>query len=337
MKKRIITGIILSTMVLTLFAGCSKSETDGGSSKKTIVLKLSHHVTEGDSNDILFNEFADLVSEKTNGEVEIDIYANGQLYGQKDGLEALTLGTLDLAMSDTSLWSNYDVSTGLLDMPYVFKSREHAIKVSSSDIVDPIKQKLIDSAGIRPIMIQCLDFRNTFLKDMEVSTYEDFKNLKIRVPEAPTIIKTYQNVGANPVVIPSGEAYTSVQTGVADGLEGHAEYMVLQKFYEVAKNYVQTQHVMTFTSLNMSEDVYTSLSDSHKTALNEAAREALEYFYEYTEELFAQKFDELEANGVTITDIDRTPFQDAVKPYVAEFVEEYGLQDLYAEIQKAGE
>ena len=150
-------------------------------------------------------------------------------------------------------------------------------------------------------------------------------------------IAAFEAIGANPIVIPSGEAYTAVQTGVADALEGHAEYMVLQKFYEVAKNYVQTQHVMTFTALNMSEQVYQSLTDEQKQAFAEAADEALDYFYDYTENLFEEKYAELEEQGVKITEIDRTPFEEACAPFIQEFIEENDLQDLYDQIVAAAE
>lgn len=345
MKKklsRVLSGVLSLLMVSALLTGCGQqgssdqTGSEGGAAEPR-VLKLSHHCTEGDSNDILFNKFAELVKEKTNGEIEIDIYANGQLYGQKDALEALKLGTLDMAMSDTALWANYDPACGILDMPYIFKSREHAIKVASSDIIDPVKERLVESAGIRPILVECLNFRNSLVKDMDIDSFEDFKGLKMRTPEAPMTIAAFEAIGANPVVIPSGEAYTAVQTGVTDGLEGHAEYMVLQKFYEVAKNYVQTQHVMTFTALNMSEQVYQTLTDSQKEAFAEAGAEALEYFYDYTEKLFDEKFAELEADGVKITEIDRTPFEEACSPFINQFIQENDLQDLYDAIMAAAE
>ena len=351
MKKklsRILSAVMCMAVILALSAcgggsgGSGSSDSSdapsgGDAGVETRTLKLSHHCTEGDSNDILFNKFAELVKEKTNGEIEIDIYANGQLYGQKEALEALKLGTLDMGMSDTALWANYDPACAILDMPYMFKSREHAIKVASSDIIDPIKERLVSSAGIRPILVECLNFRNSFVKDMAIDSYEDFKGLKMRTPEAPMTIAAFEAIGANPIVIPSGEAYTAVQTGVADGLEGHAEYMVLQKFYEVAKNYVQTQHVMTFTALNMSEQVDQSLTDSQKAAFDEAAAEALEYFYDYTNDLFDKMYTELENQGVTITDLDRTPFEEACAPFIQNFVDENGLQEVYDAIQAAAE
>ena len=300
---------------------------------KPRTLTLSCHVTENDSNMVLFKKFAELVGKNSNGELVVDIYPNGQLYGQSNALQALKLGTLDFAMSDTSLWANYDAGCGLLDLPYVFKTRDQAIKVCSSDLIDPIKERLIKAAGIRPVTVECLNFRNCFVKNMDINSYEQFKNLKMRTPEAPTIVKFFELIGANPSVIASGEAYTAVQTGVVDGLEGHAEYMVLQKFYEVAKNYVQTEHVMTFTALNMSEKAYQSLTDSQKKAINDAARDALKYFYDYTDKLFAEKYKELEDHGAIITKVDKTPFENAVKPYVEEFVKKYNEEDLYNKIQ----
>lgn len=345
MKRFLATVLTVSTLCISLTAcggSGAASQTASGSAAgasssanvKTRELTLSCHVTEDDSNMVLFKKFAELVNQKTNNEIKITIYPNGQLYGQKDALEALKLGTLDLAMSDTSLWANYDASCGLLDLPYVFDTRKQAIDVSSSDIIQPIKDRLVKAAGIRPITVECLNFRNCLVKNMNINSIDGFKNLKMRTPEAPTIIKFFELIGANPSVIASGEAYTAVQTGVADGLEGHAEYMVLQKFYEVAKNYVQTEHVMTFTTLNMSEKVYQSLTDSQKTAFTDASKEALTYFYQYTDKLFDEKYAELEKDGVKITKVDKAPFKAAVKPYVDDFVKKNNWEDLYNTIQK---
>ncbi|QTQ11587.1 TRAP transporter substrate-binding protein [Treponema parvum] len=336
------TGKLMAVVCAVFFAisfnvfanGAEDSSGKGSRGVKTRTLTLSCHVTDNDSNMVLFKKFAELIEQKTGGVLKIDIYPNGQLYGQNNALEALKLGTLDFAMSDTSLWANYDAGCGLLDLPYMFKTRKQAINVCSSDIINPIKERLVKVAGIRPITVECLNFRNCLVKNMNVNSYAQFKNLKMRTPEAPTIVKFFELIGANPSVIASGEAYTAVQTGVVDGLEGHAEYMVLQKFYEVAKNYVQTEHVMTFTALNMSERVYQSLTDSQKTAMAEAAQEALKYFYEYTDKLFSEKYQELKDYGVKITMVDKTQFENAVRPYIEDFVKKYQEEDLYKKIQE---
>ena len=123
-----------------------------------------------------------------------------------------------------------------------------------------------------------------------------------------------------------------MQTGVVDALEGHAEYMVNMKFYEVAKNYVQTEHVMTFTAMNMSEKTWESLSAEEQQIITEASQEALDYFYDFTTEVYEKAYAELENNGVVITSVDKTPFINACKPYVEKFVKDNQLEDLYEEI-----
>ena len=87
----------------------------------------------------------------------------------------------------------------------------------------------------------------------------------------------------------------------------------------------------------MSEQVYQTLTDSQKEAFAEAGAEALEYFYDYTEKLFDEKFAELEADGVKITEIDRTPFEEACSPFINQFIQENDLQDLYDAIMAAAE
>ena len=204
--------------------------------------------------------------------------------------------------------------------------------VAFCDVIRERAEKAAGEYGIPGAQV-CGDYKE-LLANPEV---EVVHVLTPNVSHSEITIAAFEAIGANPIVIPSGEAYTAVQTGVADGLEGHAEYMVLQKFYEVAKNYVQTQHVMTFTALNMSEQVYQSLTDSQKAAFDEAAAEALEYFYDYTNDLFDKMYTELENQGVTITDLDRTPFEEACAPFIQNFVDENGLQEVYDAIQAAAE
>lgn len=303
-----------------------------------VELKLSTHCTDDDANTVLAKAFAEAVSQLSNGNMKVDVYTNGQLFGQAEALAALRQGTLDFANSDTSLFANYTPKAAVFDLPYLFESRKQAINaVKNKELKAKIQEAMVKASGIRPIIIEPMNFRNSLVKDMNKKDFADFKNLKMRTPEAPTIIAAFKAFGANPVVIPSGEAYTAVQTGVADGLEGHAEYMVLQKFYEVAKNYVQTQHVMTFTAYSMSEKTYQKLNKDQQEIIAKAADIALDKFLEYTDKLFEQKYKELEDKGVKITKTDLAPFRDAVKDYKAEFIAKNDLKELVAIIDKLDE
>ena len=104
--KKLLAVLMAATMMIAFGAcGGSESGTDGSADEGPRVLKMSHHIAETDSSAILAEKFAELVNEKSGGKLKIEIYGNGQLYGQADALEALKMGSLDLAMSDTSLYS----------------------------------------------------------------------------------------------------------------------------------------------------------------------------------------------------------------------------------------
>ncbi|GEM_PF-373146 len=293
---------------------------------------MSTHCSETDSNYLYALAFQKAVETLSGGAMKVEVYANGSLFGQADALQATQQGTLDIANSDTALLANYNPGAGVLDIPFLMKNRDQALKcVQDDEFLDYINEMLADS-GMHVLAILPLNFRNSLVKDMDIDSVDDFKGFIMRTPEAPHTIAAFEAIGATPTVIPSGEAYTSVQTGVADGLEGHAEYMVLQKFYEVAKNYVQTQHVFTFTDYVISQKVYDGLTDKQKEVVDRAAKLAQGVHIAYTANLYPAMYAELEAQGCKITEIDIQPFIDATEDYRNNYIAENGLEDLVEKI-----
>lgn len=289
---------------------------------------MSTHCSETDSNYLYALAFQKAVDKLSGGKMSVNVYASGQLFGQADALQATQQGTLDIANSDTALLANYNPAAGILDIPFLFANREQALKVVQDKEIIAYINKMIEGSGMHLLSVMPLNFRNAFCKDLKIASVEDFKGFIMRTPEAPHTIAAYEAIGATPTVIPSGEAYTSVQTGVADGLEGHAEYMWLQKFYEVAKNYVQTQHVFTFTDYVISKKVYDGLTEAQKQVINRAADAALQVHINYTSQLFPAMYANLQNAGVKITEIDRKPFEDATANYRNTYVKENNLQEL---------
>ena len=295
-------------------------------------LTMNTHCTENDSNYLYALAFKQAVETLSGGAMSVEVYANGQLFGQADALQAVQQGTLDIANSDTALLANYDKAAGVLDIPFLMKNREQAVRCVQDDEFAAFINSMIEPSDMHLLSILPLNFRNALVKDMNIDSVDDFKGFIMRTPEAPHTIAAYEAIGATPTVIPSGEAYTSVQTGVADGLEGHAEYMVLQKFYEVAKNYVQTQHVFTFTDYVMSGKVYNGLTDKQREVIDAAAKQAQGVHIAYTANLYPAMYATLEANGCKITEIDIQPFVDATEEYRNNYIEQYNLQDLIAKV-----
>ncbi len=338
-KKRVALAILLSSCLLVgLLTGCSKkqaNEANDGTSSTTRVLKMGHHLSDTDGNNQMAQKFAELVEKKTDGRYKIEIYTNGQLGGQKECLESLKTGTLDMSISDTGLLANYVSSIGLLDLPYMFDSREQARKIMDGVIGTEIKEQVAKESGIRPLTIEGVLFRDTLLNNKKALSPADFKGIKIRTPENPVITMTFQAFGATPVAIPSGEVYSAMQTGIVDGLEGNAEFVTLSKYFEVAKTCLKTGHILTNTTMNISEKVWQEISAEDQQKFIEAGKEALDFFYPLYDKIASDSEQTMKQAGVEFIEVDKDPFKQAVKPAVEDYVQKNNLQDLYQKLKQS--
>lgn len=336
--KKICAWLLALVMALSL-AACGGNDGNGGatsgntSSGGAKVLRLSTHLSGDHSTMQMAEKFKEILKEKSGGSLDVEFYTDGQLGGQTENCESLKAGTVDMTIIDTGTLANYNPKAGILDMPYLFASKDQAIAVVSGDVGQEFMDMVTESTGIRPISIQTIAFRNTLLKDKAMDSLADFQGVKVRIPENPSIEACFSALGATPVAIPSGEAYTSVQTGVTDGLEGNCEYITQQKFYEVANTCSLTEHVMTFTAFCVSDAVYQSLTTEQQTAVNESAVEAMEFFYELYEEIDSNAIQAMKDGGVTFHELDKEPLMAACAPALEKFVSDNGLDDMYAAIQ----
>nr|WP_325204623.1 TRAP transporter substrate-binding protein [uncultured Oscillibacter sp.] len=336
--KKICAWLLALVMALSL-AACGGNDGNGGatsgntSSGGAKVLRLSTHLSGDHSTMQMAEKFKEILKEKSGGSLDVEFYTDGQLGGQTENCESLKAGTVDMTIIDTGTLANYNPKAGILDMPYLFASKDQAIAVVSGDVGQEFMDMVTESTGIRPISIQTIAFRNTLLKDKAMDSLADFQGVKVRIPENPSIEACFSALGATPVAIPSGEAYTSVQTGVTDGLEGNCEYIAQQKFYEVANTCSLTEHVMTFTAFCVSDAVYQSLTAEQQTAVNESAVEAMEFFYELYEEIDSNAIQVMKDGGVTFHELDKEPLMAACAPALEKFVSDNGLGDMYAAIQ----
>lgn len=315
-------------------AGNASGSAAAGSSAsgETRVLRLSTHLSADHGCVKMADKFNELLKEKTNGALSVEIYTDGQLGGQTDNCEALIAGTVDMTIVDTGTLANYEPKIGILDMPYVFASKDQAIAVANGDVGKKLEDTVTQSTGIRPVSLQAVLFRNTLLKDKEVTTPADFKGVKIRIPENPSIEACFTALGATPVAIPSGEAYTAVQTGVTNGLEGNLEFIAQQKYYEVANVCSMTEHVMTFTAMCISESVYESLTPDQQSAFDEASAEAMDYFYPLYETIETDSRKVMEDAGVKFHEVDKDAMMAACAPTLEKFVKDNNMQDIYSAI-----
>ena len=332
-KAKILLLAGLALCVATLgFAGGKKEE---AKSSGPISIKIAHHLPADHSLNKHAIKFVELIGQKSNGKIKADIYPNGQLGGQKDLLEALRMGTMDMTYVDTGILANYDMKIGILDLPYVFKNPEHVRKAMAGEAGAMLKDSVLKASGIRMLSIVNSGVRHTLMAKKQIKTIADMKGAKIRTPQAPVMVDTFKAFGANPTAMAFAEVYTAVQTGVIDGLEGIPEFLDQNKMYEVAKMWTETAHNTTCNALCISEKVLQKYPKDIQDVILSSVDESVNYFYTVVSSVDAEHRKHMADNGVQFLTVDLAPYKAAVAPMVEKFIADNKAEALYKLIKSA--
>lgn len=329
MKRIGLFFIFLLTIALVACGGSDetddKQETEtNDDGNASVSLRLGHAVAgEEHPYNLAAKKFAELVNEKTNGEVEITIYPGGQLGGEVDMLEMVQNGTLDSALISASVFSG---STGVLDgltIPFLFDSYDTYNKALETDVA----QEMLDS--LDDLNVKGLGFNNAGMRHIgsnvkPIETPDDFSGLKIRVMESPIMLDIFNTLGANSTPMAYGEIYSALQTGVIDAHETNLITFTVENFHEVTEyiSLLGVYHTPNVTTVNL--DTFDSLSEEHQAAFEEAGKETSLWMVEQMQEIDEKALEELEELDKNINDIDdMQAFIDKVQPVY----EKYGEKD----------
>lgn len=313
-----IKTITAAAFATTLLAGQVSAET---------TLRLAHHLPATSEQHIAATRFADLVGERSGGEITVEVLPAGQMGGQREIIESVQLGTLDMGYGESGLYSNYVPAFGILALPYLYNDPEHWQRVVMGDIGTAMAQRLEDETGLVIMNWIQAGYRDTYTTDLVITGPEDFVGLKIRVPESPVFVETFRALGAQPTPIPSPEIYTAMQTGVVQAMEGTPEVGYIQRIYEVAGHVNKTRHIFFDGSFVISSRFLESLSDEQRSIVSDAALEVAQMQRDEWGGKQDAWFTALAAEGIEIHEIDQQPFRDALA----------GLQDQFAEQSDAME
>lgn len=311
---------LLGVFILVLVA-CSSSETDGtpsasgesnSGSEETYTIKIGHVLDENYHYQDGANKFKELVEERSDGRINVEVYANSQLGNERDMLEGMQLGTVEMGIISSGPMAGFVPEFSLLDLGYLFKNNEIAQEVLYGPIGDRLNEQMID-IGIRRLAFIDAGFRNVYASK-PVQSVEDLKGLKIRTLETPAHLELFRQLEAAPTPMAYSELYTSLQQGVVDAAENVPEAFFSSRHFEVAKVYSQTEHVYLTMMYLINEKFYSALPEDLQTIVSEAALEASEYHNEVIKQVKAEIYNSLEENGVEVVTVeDRTPFIEAAK------------------------
>lgn len=286
--------------------------------------RLSHHLQPGHLVDVASKRFADLVSEKTNGEITIEIFPAGQIAGLRQGAEAVQIGTVDFVWTDFGTLANWRPEYGFVSLPFLFQGDDHFNAVFGGEIGEALRESVMSNLGAEILGYGNAGFRVIATAERPVKTPADLAGLRIRVPEVPVFVSTFSTVGANPTPMAWGEVYTALQTGVIDAVENPSEGLAVGGMDEVTNYLTETNHIMTDVNLLGNGALIAGMSPQHQEAIRSAAETALAEFNTATREALGKYWDELAQNMEVVADPDIAAFQAAMTPVWEEFTASTG-------------
>ncbi|WP_028306421.1 TRAP transporter substrate-binding protein [Desulfitibacter alkalitolerans] len=334
--KLLICVVLLVSMLV--FVGCSgnkETAPSGGETEKPkpVVLKLGHIVSDEDIWHKAAQRFAELVDEKTNGTVKIELYPNSTLGNDRDMAEGMQMGSVDFALI-AGVIGNFEPSFQILELPYLIEDEEHLRKVIYGPIGEQLAANLLESSNIRALTYWERGPRQ-LTTNKPVNSVADVQGLKLRVAEIPPWVAAWRAIGANPTPMAWGEVYSALEQGVVDAQENPIPYIHANHVYEVQSHIAMTSHKFEYVTLSMSNRTYEKLTPEQQQAIYEAARESAEYQNQLVAELTDKLLDDMVNNkGITVTYPDVSEFADRAKTVHLEFAERYGM-DLYEAILEA--
>ena len=318
--------LILASVILLTLSSCSQST---GKS----VIKLAHGLDTSHAVHKAMVYMNEVLQEKSNGAMRIEIYANQQLGSERECLELLQIGSLDMTKVSTGVMENFAPKMRIFGLPYLFKDRQHQFNVLDG----AVGKELLEDG--RKYWLKGLGYydagsRSFYTKEKSVNVPEDIEGLKIRVMESVTAINMVKSLGGSPTPISWGELYTSLQQGVVDGAENNPPSFYLSRHYEVCKYYALDEHTALPDVLLISTHTWEKLSDQQKYWLEEAVLLSIEHQRKLWAESEALALAEVVKAGVEVSRPDKAPFVEKVNVLYQEAVKDPSLKKLIENIQK---
>jgi tripartite ATP-independent transporter DctP family solute receptor len=305
-----------------------------GAGEKPTILRLGHVVPATSTKNLANLKFAELVQARTGNQVQVHVFPASQLGNEMDLAQGAQMGSLDLFWGDVAMYASHVKELNVFNAPLVFKDTKHWGAVVKGPIFGGLADQLLKKAGLRVLARHWMGERYVLTRSKPVSTPDDIKGLKIRVPDIPMYTSSFRALGAIPTPINYSEVYLSLQQGVVDGMENPVGLIRAMKFYEVAKFLTLVPWNNAANALVINESVFQRLKPEQQKILLEAGRESEPYL----EGLMTKEQDEclqlFESKGVKlIQPKDLSPWLAAVKDFPQKHGDMWGRPALYTEIQ----
>lgn len=299
---------------------------------KIRVIRLGHGLDVTHSVHQAMLKADEYLNENSKGKMRIQIYPNQQLGSERECLELLQIGSLDMTKVSGAVMENFAPNMRIFGLPFLFDDKEHLFRVLDG----PIGKSLLkegENYWLKGLGYYDSGSRSFYTRDRPINTPKDLEGLKIRVQESASAFEMVKQLGGSPTPISWGELYTSIQQGVVDAAENNPPSFYLSRHYEVCKYYSIDEHTMIPDILLASTHLWNRLSQQEQAWLQEALdRSILDQRRLWT----ISENESLQAvidAGVKVTYPEKSPFQEATKTMYEDFKKNPAIASLIDQIQ----
>ena len=332
-------GALLSTVGFGLFLRSQKAAERnaviaGGrdGAQRQMVLKLGHALDTGHPVHLALENLATRLGELSGGTVSVDIYPSAVLGGEVECLEQVQNGSLDMTKVSAAVMENFVPEMAVFGLPYLFRDGEHYWRVLDG----PIGAALLEKG--EPKLMRGLCYydsgsRNFYTRSKPIRTPQDLEGMKIRVMNSATAIAMVKAMGGAPTPIAWGELYSALAQGTVDGAENNPPSFTSNKHYEVCKHFTLDAHTRIPDVVLIGTKTWDRLSQQIREWVQQAANDSSEFQRELWHRETLRSLEMAKAEGVTIYEVDLTPFAAKVAPMLDE-VEDPAVRSLVQAIQE---
>ncbi|MDO5048561.1 MAG: TRAP transporter substrate-binding protein [Actinomycetaceae bacterium] len=316
---------LLAVMTLGL-AGCANqgvANSADATAEKPMVLASAHNLSEQHVTSVALTEFAEDVNKRSEGRLEVKIYPNGQLGSETEVLEQLMAGVGAMTRVGAPGLAMYNEGYHTFGLPFVFEDEDHYYKAMDSAAMREFYESSADD-GFIALTYYTSGARSFYTRNTPIRTPEDLRGMKIRVQNMRSQTDMMRALGGTPVVIPFGDIYTSLESGIIDGAESNETALTQSNHGEVAKVFSVNEHAMIPDMLVISTKVWDRLTKEDQQILVDAAIASTEKHKVAWAEAIDQSIEDAKEMGVEfVEDVDRAAFQDATSSMVDDYAKEY--------------
>ncbi|OOF44710.1 hypothetical protein BKK51_08260 [Rodentibacter trehalosifermentans] len=307
----------------TLVAGAAILTTSAVSAETS--LRFGYEAPRSDTQHIAAKKFNELLAEKTKGEIKLKLFPDSTLGNAQTMIAGVRGGTIDLEMSGSPNFTGLVPALNVIDIPFIFKDREHVYKVLDGEIGENLL-KALEEKGLKGLAFWDVGFRAFSNSKHTMTKPEDVKGLKVRTNQNPMYIEAFTLLGGNPVPMPLAELYTALETKAVDAQEHPIGIFWSSKLYEVQKYLTLSNHGYTPLIVVMNKAKFDALSPELQKAIVDSAKEAGVFQRDLNVKNEQEIIAKLRKEGIEVTEtIDPAPFQAIIEEKVRKsYIDKHG-------------